>query len=428
MITPLLDAVQPRVQAADAVRKSDDTLTVVVTSQGGERMGRSTGVQQHLRVGVDGRLGMAGRSDLDQTALIAAAFDSAREGDPGTLHLPAPAPVPGVATAHPAALSAGPAEVRDLARQLAARLEGAGRTVESWAERSCGEVEAGNTRGVLVSYDASLVGVGATLAVGHPSSPLTIALHHVGVGWPSGADLEALVEGFERRLAPGYAEPPAPAGTVRVCFAPRAVRTLCRPLEHALVAAEIFERRSPLAGRVGEQVLPEVISLVDDPLQPARPGSRPADDDGVVSRRLPLIERGCLVGWVADVATGSRLELPSTGHARRLAFAPPRVGYTNLMLLPGTATRAELLAGEVMLVEDLPLPPGSVLDGRVVGSTPWAFRVVDGEVVGRYPRVTIRGNVYEMLNRLAAVGSEAVWQGAWCAPDLLVNDVTVVWD
>lgn len=428
MITPLLEATRPRVTAADAVVKTDETLSGVVTAQGGERMGRLTSIQQHLRVAVHGRVGMAGRADQNGDALLAAALASAAMGEVATLHFPAPAPTVDVPTSHPVAQAAGPTQVLDLARSLSARLDGKGRMVEAWAERSVGRVEAGNTRGALVSYDASLVGMGATLAVGDSSSPLTLSLHHSGVAWPSGREVEALVTEFERRLAPPYAEPPGgPATPVRLCLTPRAVRAFLRPLELALIGAEVFEGRSPYAGRQGELVLPEAITLVDDPLLPGRPGSRPADDDGVASRRLPLIERGRFVGWITDLATGSRLNLPSTGHARRLAFAPPRVGYTNLVLAPGDTPASDLLGGdEVVLVEDLPAAPGNVMDGRVAFTTPWAYRVVRGELVGRFPRITLRGNAYQMLDRLAAVGREAVWLGAWCGPALLLDGISIV--
>lgn len=428
MITPLLEAARPRATAADAVIKTDETISGVVTAQGGERMGHLSSIQQHLRLAADGRIGMAGRADLNTDALLAAALASAKAGPEGALLLPAPAPTIDVTTAHPVAQAAGPTQVLELARLLSARLDGKGRMVQAWAERSVGRVEAGNTRGALVSYDASLVGMGATLAVGDPSSPLSLSLHHAGVAWPSGRDVEALVVEFERRLTPAYAEPPTgPATPVRLCLAPRAVRAFLRPLELALIGAEVFEGRSPFAGRQGESVLPAGISLVDDPLLPGRPGSRPADDDGVVSRRLTLIDEGRFVGWVTDLATGSRLELPSTGHARRLAFAPPRVGYTNLLVSPGDASDRDLLSGDdVVLIEDMPPAPGNVMDGRIAFTTPWAYRVVRGEVVGRYPRITLRGNLYQMLDRLAAVGREAVWLGAWCGPSLLLDGVSVI--
>ncbi|MEK7379698.1 MAG: metallopeptidase TldD-related protein, partial [Gemmatimonadota bacterium] len=119
--------------------------------------------------------------------------------------------------------------------------------------------------------------------------------------------------------------------------------------------------------------------------------------------------------------------LPSTGHARRLAFAPPRVGYTNLVLASGDTPASDLLGGdEVVLVEDLHAAPGNVMDGRVAFTTPWAYRVVRGEVVGRFPRITLRGNAYQMLDRLAAVGCEAVWLGAWCGPAMLLDGISIV--
>jgi predicted Zn-dependent protease len=89
----------------------------------------------------------------------------------------------------------------------------------------------------------------------------------------------------------------------------------------------------------------------------------------------------------------------------------------------GSASAIELAAaaGDGVLIRDLPMPKGNCRDGRIALSTPWAYRLVRGETKGRYERVTLKGNVFEWLNRVLLVGSDSRWIGARCLPDIVID-------
>ena len=426
MIAGLIERVRPRVGAADAVLKTDETVAVTLPDREAPRLTRLTSAWCQLRVRHDGRVGYAGSiTPGDWGALLESALVSAGAGEAEDLLLPAPAALPAVVTHQPRAAAATPAEVVDLARLLAQRLERAGRRVDGWAERSTGTVEVANTRDVLVRYEATLVGVGARIRCeGREATALD--LHHASVGWPEASDLDRLASEADRRLNVTRLE--AGVGVERVCFAPPAACALLRALAQGLVAGAMLDGLWPFRRRVGERVVPEGLTFTDDPLAPGRPGSRPADDEGVASRTLPLIERGRLVAGIADLGSGLRHGLPSTGHGRRLPFAPPRPSFSNLVLSPGNASEVELLnaTGDGVLLADLPSPCGSSVEGRIAVATPWAYRVAEGAVVGRLPPVMLRGNVYHMLEHLVAVGHEALWCGACCSPGLVLDEIELV--
>ncbi len=422
MIGRVLERVRPRVSEADAVSRSDETITVTVPSTGPARAARTSALSCGLRVRHEGRVGHAGSTEADPEALVRSAIESAAVGEREELFLPAPSPAPEVATADRAAASAGPHEVLELARLVRGRLPDAARDAEVWVERSAGWVELGNTRDVHARYDATLVGIGVRLPL-PGERPAMLSLHRVGVPWPGTGEVDRLVTALERLVTPpvvGRTMAPPPG---RVWFAPRAVRALLAPVLPALQANALHQGRSFLAGREHEEALPAGITLRDDPLVPLRPGSRPVDDDGVVCRPVTLVDRGRATGWICDLATGARLGRPSTGHGRRLPFAPPRAAYSNLVLDPGEARPADLVAetGEGILVELLPRPWGDLRSGRLVLATPYAYRVSDGAVVGRFSRCTLRGNLLEMLRRLVALGRDTEWAGAWCGPAMVLE-------
>lgn len=424
MIARLLEQVRPRAGGADAAFTTDETISAMV-GPGAAEVSRSETVGCHLRVQHGGRIGMAGCTDLAVEPLIAAALTSAALGEPGTIILPAPSPLPQVITAAPAARSLSPGDCVGLARRLLERLEREDREVTAWAERSAGRVDVGNTRGVLAGYDVTLAGIGARIRVRSAPGTLQLRLHHASTDVPSSADMERLVGEADRRLTPPALDAPTLTPVARVGFAARAVIALLAPLRQMLLGLALFEGRAPLAGRLGERAFSPMLSLLDDPLAHGRPGSRPIDDEGVVCRRLKLIEQGMVRGWLADLATGLRLGVPPTGHGVRTPGAPPRTGWSNFVVEPGEADAGDLaaLVGDGLVVLDLPLPSGNLVDGRVALTTPWAYQVEQGEIVGRVERLTIRGNLTELLNRIIAVGRVVEWVGAAAAPAMVIEGV-----
>ncbi|NOT07198.1 MAG: TldD/PmbA family protein, partial [Gemmatimonadales bacterium] len=350
-------------------------------------------------------------------------------GEELALFLPAPAPVPAVVTRAPQAAAADVGTLDGVARTLLERLTHSHRRVEAWAERSMGSVQVANTRGVLAGYDVTLAGAGVVVeSIGAGSAP-PLRLFWSGSSLPTLLDLEQMVTEAERRLGP----PPLGPGALKVAappvyLTPRAVATFLRPVRAALVGYEALLGRSPFRGKAGEMVLDRKLSIVDDALTPGRPGSRPVDDDGVPSRRVPVVTEGVLQTCLADLMVGARAGVPSTGHAWRFPQAPPRVGFTNLRMAPGPDDEwARLAAARTgLLVHDLDWGPGpSPLGGIVTFRAPWCYLIEAGQVVGRLEGVVLSADVFEVLGegRVRAVGNDATWVGAQCLPSLVVDGV-----
>lgn len=431
MIGRVLEAVSGRVAAADALVKTDDTLSLAISPDGETRVAASRTRNAYLRVLRDGRVGYSSGSggDAEIPDLVGRAMTSAAAGEELDLFLPVPAPIPEVGTRSPQAAAADAAELDGLARTLLERLQRSNRRVETWAERSVGSVQVGNSRGVLVGYAVSMAGVGAVVeSIGVGSAP-PCSVFASGSDLPTLPEMEGLVAEVDRRLNPPIADlSSGPASRLPVCLAPRAVATFLRPLRAALTGHQALLGDSPLRGKLGEQVFDARLSVIDDPLAPGRPGSRPIDDDGVVSRRIALIDRGRVAGFLADLGVGARAMVPSTGHGWRTPNAPPRVGMTNLRVLPGPENRATLLTmmGKGILIDALEWGAGSnPISGTIALRAPWAYLVEGGRVRGRLEGVMLSGNVFEALKELGGVGSDATWIGAACLPSILLKEMSV---
>lgn len=426
----MLARLASRTDAADTVVKHDDTLTLALSPDGDTRTTSSRSRTSHVRVCREGRVGYASTCGAEVEEVVERALDSARAGPELDLLLPAPAPLPQVVSRAPHAAAAEVATLDRLVRALVERLQRNDRRIEVWAERSAGSVQVANTRGVHAGYHATLVGVGTVVeSIGADWAP-PCRISHVSASVPELPELETLVSEVEARLAPPILEPQPTLGSAPlVCLAPRAAATFLRPLRAALTGYEACLGRSPMRGRLGERLFDEKLSITDDPLTPGRPASRPIDDDGVISRRVSLIERGRPVAVLADLETGARAGIPSTGHAWRTPGSAPRVGFTNLRVTPGIEGRATLMTmmGRGVLVEDLEWTGGSnPLSGTFSLRAPWSYLVEGGAIRGRLDGVLLVGNVFKTLAQVPAIGNDATWLGAISTPSLLLEGLRVM--
>lgn len=415
MIGAVLTELAPRVSHADLVRTTDETLSVAVDADGIEILEDHADAIQ-VRAVEHGRLGWAAGSTSELPAVVAAALRSAAIGEPTTLFPPAPAGLAAVATSSPAARSLGAGDLIDLARRLGDRLARRGWTVETWAERSIGLVEVGNTRGVLTSYEVTLAGIGAVVAA---SGGPICRVHQARVGPPETADLERLVDEVEARLTPPVLDEPTLPPSGRVWFGPRAVRSLLEP-----VLARLTGDRW-LTGPAG-WTLDDRLTLIDDPHAAGRPGSRPICDDGVVTRPVVLIERGAPGQGIVDLVAASRHRVPATGHGWRRGFSAARTGFSNLILADGDrpADRLGAALGDGLFVPEFRFGPApNPATGIFRVEVPWAFRVEGGRVVGRIDGVVLSGDAFELLGRVTAVGADGEWIGAARMPSLVVDGV-----
>lgn len=428
MITRLLDGARSRVQMADVVAKTDETLTLRLRE--GEVVAAHTAEQagHNLRVVAEGRVGVAGTTDLDADALFEAALASAAAGEEAPLLLPSPSPLPKVHTHVPRAAAASVVELVQLGRRITDRLRQGGRSVTLHVERSVGSVQVGNTRGVDTEYQVTLVALDVEVVTQSDDGGVRAVGHLAGADLPDQEAVEALVADLEQRLAWAATSAPAPATNAPVLLLPEALRTFLGPVQQALVGKAHLLGTSPLADRLGEQVLHPSLFLTDDPLCHGRAGSRPVDDEGVPSFRAPLIEGGVFRRCIYDLETGALAARPSTGHGRRSTFGKAQPAFSNLVLDAGEEDLDSLLAimGDGLLVDAVAGGTGgSSRSGTFTHPVVLGYRVQGGEVAGRVEGVVIAGNVFDSLASIGGIGRDARWIGSSHLPPLLLHGVTV---
>jgi PmbA protein len=140
--------------------------------------------------------------------------------------------------------------------------------------------------------------------------------------------------------------------------------------------------------------------------------------------------------FIYDLETAARAGTRSTGHGRRGIFSKPVPSYTNLVLGDegrgkgeGSGGLGGGLLGDIkdgLLVDDLiGVGQGNVISGAFSHPVALAYRVVNGEIVGRVKEATVAGNAYELLKRIGGWGSDARWFGSRFGPSMKLEGVSV---
>ncbi|ARE41426.1 TldE protein, part of TldE/TldD proteolytic complex [Rhodovulum sp. P5] len=231
----------------------------------------------------------------------------------------------------------------------------------------------------------------------------------------------------ERAAARAGARRPK-TGAYPVLFDERISSSLIGHLLSAINGNAIVRGASWARDLLGEPVLPETLSLVEDPHRPRISGSRPFDAEGLPTARRLIVDKGILTGWVLDLATARKLGLESTANAVRGTSSPPSPAAGNLTLTPGTASRDELLAemGTGLLVTSL---IGSTINPNTGDYSRGAsgFWVENGEIAYPVNECTIAGSLPDMLRRITPA-NDARDHLSRRVPSLRVEGLTLAGD
>jgi PmbA protein len=366
-----------------------------------------------LRVVADGRLGFAASSDLSvEDRLIANALESARYGD--TLPLRFPGPQPGipvkifderVTTLSIERLVEIGQEMVDLVRRTEPDAH-----VNVKLDRGVRRAEVRNSSGTRAVVIQSPLDVMLSVERVRGDDVLIVYDFFSTTVWDD--EYLHIARQIAHKLELARELATIRSGTIPVLFSPTGATVLGLPLMLGLDGKNVYRRVSPMAGKLGEKLFDSKLTVVDDPTLDGRPGSAPYDDEGVPRRRNVLIEDGVVRGFLYDLRTAAQAGVKSTASGSRGLFSPPGISPSNLILASGAASFADILANiqEGLLVDTpLGLGQGNVISGAFANTLGLAYKIERGEIVGRVKDVSIAGNVYDVLDDIAAISRESEW-------------------
>ena len=423
--------------AADVVAVEGHALTIDIRDGALEQAERAEGVDIGLRVLIGQKQAMVSASDLRDSTLdmlaeraVAMAQEApddpfvglaepdqlAKDWDMDALELCDPAAEPSPAELQEEALRAEAA---------ALQVDGVTQVQSASAAYHNRSVQMAATNGFSAAYQRTDKGLSC------------VAIAGTGTGMERDGDSDSRVYqsdlrtpediglcAAQRTVAQLGARKP-PTGSYPVLFDERIAGTLIGHLLSAVNGSAISRGASWLRDGLDQPVLPDHLSLIEDPMRRRVPASRPFDAEGLPTQTRKIVDQGVLTGWTLDLATARKLGMASTGNAKRGASSPPSPGSWNVALTQGDKSKADLLAemGTGLLVTGM---IGSTINANTGDYSRGAngFWVQNGEITHPVNECTIAGSLPDMLRRIIPANDARGWLSR-VVPSLLVEGMTL---
>ena len=203
---------------------------------------------------------------------------------------------------------------------------------------------------------------------------------------------------------------PAPAGTFPVVLSSSAGGTMIHEAcGHGLEADLALAGMSSFAGKLGQKVAAEGVTIIDDGTLPHKRGSQAIDDEGNPVSRVVLIENGVLKAYLQSRKTARKMGTEPTGNGRRESYRHlPIPRMRNTFLAAGSEAPEAILRDldRGLLVKHM---GGGQVD-TVTGN--FVFQVTEGywveKGVSMYPvkNATLSGCGPDVLRQLTRIGRD----------------------
>ncbi|TAM59197.1 TldD/PmbA family protein [bacterium] len=416
---------------AEATVVVSDTFGIEARAQQIVTLQQSVGRSLVLRAFVDGRKATLATTELSRAGLaelVARCVEAAHSVEPDPLGgLPQPQPVQN----GDLQIFDGDVRARSEEEKIAAALtmERELRAYDARIDNSNGsrvadavnEVALVNSLGFEGSYRSSSVSFSASPVANDGSEKRTAhfgASRHGYGAMPAASEIARVAA---RRAVEMCGARKPRTTTLPVIFERDVAAVLLGDLFAACSGANVAIENSFLAGRIGERIGSEQVTIVDDGLLPGGMGSSPFDAEGVPTRRTTVFERGVLRSFLFDTYHARKLGAQSTGNA-----AGGTVGPNNFYLLPGTGSLEELVARTprgIVVYDIIGFATEHVTGTWSRGAA--GFMVEDGRIAYPVDGFTIAGNLRDMLAAIDDVAADIIYESAIVSPSFRVAEMTV---
>jgi PmbA protein len=213
---------------------------------------------------------------------------------------------------------------------------------------------------------------------------------------------------------------------VPVIFDPQTARSLLGNIFDAVEGDAIYRQASFLAGKLGDRVASENVTVIDDGTLPGLFGTSPFDDEGVPSRRTVVIDRGVLRSYLLNTYTALKLAMKTTGNAARGITGNTGVGHGNLFLEKGERSPDELVRGirKGLYVTELIGSGVNIVTGDYSRGAAGQW-IENGEFAYPVSEITIASTLQRMLMDIEPPGSDLEFRSSVASPTLVIREMTV---
>jgi len=187
--------------------------------------------------------------------------------------------------------------------------------------------------------------------------------------------------------------------------------------------AEGIQRgRSFMAGKLGQKIASEHLTLTDDSLIRGGARSRSFDSEGTPCKPVVVVENGVLKTYIHSSYTAGKAGVEPTGHGTRGGGA----ARSNVVPKLGQTTAADIIKGtrQGIYVSRGGLSP-NMSTGDVSSSVDAGFMIENGEITYPVKNAVLGGSFLDMLQNIDAISSDYREEPGMIMPTVRIHDVLV---
>ena len=203
-----------------------------------------------------------------------------------------------------------------------------------------------------------------------------------------------------------------------IIFTSRQSSGIFSQLLGALSGSRQYKKTSFLLESLGNKVLPESISIYEDPLKLKTLGSRAFDQDGVLKKKQFFVEEGIVSSYLMGQYSANQMGLESTANAG---------GVSNCCVnsnFDGGITELTKSMDRGLIVTDLMGHGVNATTGDYSRGAS-GFWVENGEIKYPVSGITIAGNLKDMLKNIVSIASDVDFRSNLKVGSTLISEMTI---
>ena len=203
-----------------------------------------------------------------------------------------------------------------------------------------------------------------------------------------------------------------------IIFTSRQSSGIFSQLLGALSGSRQYKKTSFLLESLGSKVLPESISIYEDPLKLKTLGSRAFDQDGVLKKKQFFVEEGIVSSYLMGQYSANQMGLESTANAG---------GVSNCCVnsnFDGGITELTKSMDRGLIVTDLMGHGVNATTGDYSRGAS-GFWVENGEIKYPVSGITIAGNLKDMLKNIVSIASDVDFRSNLKVGSTLISEMTI---
>ena len=244
-------------------------------------------------------------------------------------------------------------------------------------------------------------------------------------------DVQAMTGELVRATKAKLGSDVAPTGQYGVVFAPEAMANLLSVYASVFSSENAQKGLSKLAGKEGQIIASEQVTLVDDPFHALSPMQWSFDAEGSPTYAKNLIEKGEFKTLLYNLKTANIAGVQTTGNASKAGYdAPVGIRPFTLYLAPSEVSKEELLrkAGNGVYIDSVQgLHAGANAVSGDFSLQSAGFMIEEGRLTRYVKSFTVAGNFYDLLKNITCVASdlELPGMGRFGSPSVLVEGLSI---